>query len=148
MARDALQQLMADLSCPREAAMLESADIFRRYGPEYRAKFADRMPQSHLKLCRPSNSAGQRRWAGISPSVQRAGNWSTVIIPARIGIVPSAKMKKPRWLAQHAPLLLPVPYFLVTFTLPAELRCVARSHQQCLTTCSFKPLLPPCAGLA
>lgn len=35
------------------------------------------------------------------------------------------------WLArQQARLLLPVPYFLVTFTVPAELRRVIRSHQQ------------------
>jgi Putative transposase/Transposase zinc-binding domain len=34
-----------------------------------------------------------------------------------------------RWLEQQRALLLPVPYFLVTFTLPEELRPVARSHQ-------------------
>ena len=35
------------------------------------------------------------------------------------------------WLArQRARLLLPVPYFLVTFTVPAELRPFIRSHQQ------------------
>ena len=28
--------------------MLELAEIFRRYGQAYRAKFADRMPPSHL----------------------------------------------------------------------------------------------------
>jgi len=37
-----------------------------------------------------------------------------------------------RWLEQQRTLLLPVPYFLVPFTLPAELRPVARSHQHCL----------------
>jgi hypothetical protein len=34
------------------------------------------------------------------------------------------------WLAQQHHLLLPVPYFLVTFTLPAQLRAVARQHQR------------------
>src|SRR5713101_3168046 len=38
-----------------------------------------------------------------------------------------------RWLEQQRTLLLPVPYFLVTFTLPEELRYVARSHQQCIS---------------
>jgi len=28
--------------------MVELAEIFRRYGPAYRATFADRMPPSHL----------------------------------------------------------------------------------------------------
>jgi Transposase zinc-binding domain/Putative transposase len=39
-----------------------------------------------------------------------------------------------RWLAQPRALLLPVPYCLVTFTLPEALRPVARSHQQSLST--------------
>jgi hypothetical protein len=34
------------------------------------------------------------------------------------------------WLARQHNLLLPVPYFLVTFTLPSELREVARQHQR------------------
>src|SRR5437867_976403 len=33
----------------RSPAMLELAEIFRRHGPAYRAKFADRMPKSHLE---------------------------------------------------------------------------------------------------
>ena len=35
-----------------------------------------------------------------------------------------------QWLEQQQDLLLPVPYFLVTFTLPTELREAARSHQK------------------
>ena len=34
------------------------------------------------------------------------------------------------WLTRQHDLLLPVPYFLVTFTLPAELRAMARQHQR------------------
>jgi hypothetical protein len=35
-----------------------------------------------------------------------------------------------RWLATHRARLLPCPYFLVTFTLPQQLRAVARAHQR------------------
>ena len=35
-----------------------------------------------------------------------------------------------QWLAKQQQLLLKVPHFLVTFTLPAELRALARSHQK------------------
>lgn len=41
--------------------MLELAEIFRRYGPAYRAKFADRMPKSHLaaiEQCRTETLGG------------------------------------------------------------------------------------------
>ena len=34
------------------------------------------------------------------------------------------------WLAEQQNLLLPVPHFMVTFTLPDELRAVARSNQK------------------
>jgi hypothetical protein len=42
------------------------------------------------------------------------------------------------WLARQHDLLLPVPYFLVTFTLPAELRAVARHHQRRTYTLFFR----------
>jgi hypothetical protein len=41
------------------------------------------------------------------------------------------------WLAQQQALLLPVPYFLVTFTLPAELRAVTRQHPEALYSLLF-----------
>ena len=34
--------------------MVELADIFRRHGPEYRARFGDRMPPSHLAAMQAS----------------------------------------------------------------------------------------------
>ncbi len=42
------------------------------------------------------------------------------------------------WLAQQQELLLPVPYFLVTFTLPAQLRAVARQHPHRLYALLFR----------
>jgi hypothetical protein len=41
-------------------------------------------------------------------------------------------------LAQQQALLLPVPYFLVTFTLPAGLRAVARQHPRTIYTLLFR----------
>ncbi len=42
------------------------------------------------------------------------------------------------WLAQQQQLLLPVPYFLMTFTLPEGLRALARSHQKCVYNLLFR----------
>lgn len=45
--------------------MIELADIFRRYGPHYREKFAERMPASHrqamaaIEQCRTEALGGQ-----------------------------------------------------------------------------------------
>jgi Transposase zinc-binding domain len=46
------------------------------------------------------------------------------------------------WLAQQQDLLLPVPYFMVTFTLPAELREVARMHQNAIYALLFRASPP------
>jgi len=43
-----------------------------------------------------------------------------------------------RWLAQQQQLRLPVPYFMVTFTLPEELRGVARSQQKLVYNILFR----------
>ena len=42
------------------------------------------------------------------------------------------------WLARQQDLLLPVPYFLVTFTLPATLRELARQHQRWIYNLFFR----------
>jgi len=42
------------------------------------------------------------------------------------------------WLTQQQALLLPVPYFLVTFTLPAQLRALARRHPRRLYALLFR----------
>jgi hypothetical protein len=42
------------------------------------------------------------------------------------------------WLSRQQELLLPVPYFLITFTLPAELRDVAYRHQRSLYNLLFR----------
>jgi hypothetical protein len=42
------------------------------------------------------------------------------------------------WLDRQQDLLLPVPYFMVTFTLPAGLRWVTRSHQKTLYNLLFR----------
>jgi hypothetical protein len=42
------------------------------------------------------------------------------------------------WLEKQRNLLLPVTYFMVTFTLPHELRAVARSHQKIVYTILFR----------
>jgi Putative transposase/Transposase zinc-binding domain len=43
-----------------------------------------------------------------------------------------------RWLARQRELVLPVPYFHVTFTLPSELRRLVRSHQRALFGVLFR----------
>ena len=111
--------------------MPELADIFRRHGPEYLSRFSDRMLPSHIKAmerisdCRTQTMGGHvylcDRCAALRFSYHscknrhcpKCGNESTDL-----------------WLKKQLELLLPQTYFLVTFTLPEELRPIARSNQK------------------
>ena len=48
------------------------------------------------------------------------------------------------WLDQQQNLLLPIPYFMVTFTLPQELRAVARSNQKLIYNLLFRASSAAC----
>lgn len=111
--------------------MLELADIFRRYGPEYRARFKNRILPSHLRAmrdieeCRTEAMGGHVYFCDDCQELiysyhscknrhcPKCGNDSTEL-----------------WLQKQLELLVPEKYFLVTFTLPDGLRKTARSNQK------------------
>ena len=113
--------------------MLAFADLVRRHGPAYRAPCADRLLPSHLAAmeaiaqCRPAALGGHRSQCTACGELE----YRSHACKNRHG--PQGQhAAATRWLAPQRTLLLPVPYFLVTFTLPEELRPVARAPQHCL----------------
>jgi hypothetical protein len=111
--------------------MVEMADIFRRYGPQYRAKYGDRMLPSHgqamlsIERCRTPALGGHVYTCEACDETQYQYH------SCRNRHCPKCQNDKAQqWLEQQQGLLLPVPYFLVTVTLPSELRRVARSQQK------------------
>lgn len=113
--------------------MVELADIFLRHGPEYLDRFANRMPPSHIRAmhdivnCRTPLMGG-RAYQCQNPDCQKylfsyhsCGNRNC----PKCG-----QDRTEQWLKKQHKLLLPTHYFLVTFTLPAELRNIARSNQK------------------
>jgi len=109
----------------------ELADIFRQYGPNYRARFADRMPPSHLQALRDIERC---RTAALGGQVYHCPDCQETIYryhSCRNRHCPKCQNgKAAAWLSAQQDLLLPVPYFMLTFTLPQELRSLARAHQQ------------------
>jgi hypothetical protein len=62
---------------------------------------------------------------------------------------PTCQQDKTRaWLERQLDRLLPCPYFLITFTLPAELRALARSHQRVVYAALFEASSEALRGLA
>lgn len=111
--------------------MTTLGDIFRRYGPAYRARFGSSLSDSQLQAlqaiaqCRTEALGGQ---LFLCPACQTT-RYS--YHSCRNRHCPTCQQDaSERWLAEQQALLLPVPYFLVTFTLPAELRAVARQHPE------------------
>lgn len=118
---------------------LELAEVFRRYGPAYRQKYASRMPATHLKAMR---AVEQCRTQALGGQVYRCPNCEQLQYSyhsCRNRHCPKCQNENAQsWLERQQDLLLPVPYFLLTFTLPAAFNEVARSHQRLLYDLLFK----------
>jgi hypothetical protein len=119
--------------------MGELAEIFRIHGPAYRAPFGDRMLPSHrramqaIERCRTEALGGQVYHGETCLAYHDSSHSCT----NRHG--PTCQQDQAQqWLEQRRCLLLPVPHVLVTFTLPAEFRTLARRHQEPLDNILFR----------
>ncbi len=112
--------------------MLEVADIFREAGPAYRQVHATRLPPGQLKAMRDIE---QCRTAALGGHLEvcdrcKAQRYSYHSYHScRNRHCPKCHGEQTRrWLDTQRSRLLPVPYYLVTFTLPADLRPLARAQ--------------------
>jgi Putative transposase/Transposase zinc-binding domain len=119
--------------------MLEVADIFRLHGPQYRAQFGARMLPSHLRamqdieLCRTESLGGQVYYCAQCAE-QRYSYHS-----CKNRHCPKCQNEQANdWLQAQQSLLLPTHHFLVTFTLPGQLRAVTRSNQKPIYNLLFR----------
>jgi hypothetical protein len=119
--------------------MVEVAEIFRLHGPDYRAKFAARMLPSHLRAmqdieqCRTASLGGQLYFCAQCDQLRYSYH------SCKNRHCPKCQNEQANeWLKTQQSLLLPIPHFLVTFTLPAELRALARSHQKTIYNLLFR----------
>ena len=111
--------------------MTEMADILRARGPHYMASYGHRMPPSHkraiedITLCRTPPMGGNVYWCNPCNDYRYSYHSCKNRNCPKCGNDDAT-----RWLAAQQALLLPVPYFLVTSTLPQQLRPLARSNQK------------------
>ena len=123
----------------KAADRLELADIFQRYGPAYRARHGERLLPSHRRAMR---AIEQCRTAALGGQVATCAQCEQVQYQyhsCRNRHCPKCQHQQAQqWLATQQELLLPVPYFLLTFTLPAELRPFARQQQKLFYSLLFQ----------
>ena len=119
--------------------MVTLGEIFRRYGVQYRARFGHQMSAEQEQAMRAIEAC---RTGALGGHVYRCPACATTRYSyhsCRNRHCPTCQHHATQtWLAQQQALLLPVPYFLVTFTLPASLRPVARRAPRTIYTLLFR----------
>ena len=117
--------------------MLDLADILRRHWPAYLKKFGGRILPSHRRAvaamlrCRTPALGGQLYRCARCGKLHGAYHSCNHRACPKCGHHDATE-----WIAKQKTLLLPVPCFLLTFTVPAQLRPFIRAQQKL-----FYPLL-------
>jgi hypothetical protein len=118
--------------------MLSLADILRRHWPAYRARFGHAIPPAHraavkaISSCRTADRGGQLfrcDCGALHYAYHSCGHRACH---------QCGHGDAQAWAQRQQARLLPVPYFLVTFTVPEELRAVIRSHSHALYAALFR----------
>ena len=109
---------------------IELAEIFRQYGKSYCQKYANRMPSTHLKAIRAIEQCRTEALGGQVYRCPDCNHEQYSYHSCRNRHCPKCQNENAqKWLEKQLSMLLPVPYFLLTFTVPAGLNEVIRSHQ-------------------
>ena len=111
--------------------MLELADIFRAAGPRYREVHAGQMLPSHHRAMRDIVACRTPVLGGSLYKCDDCGALGYSYHSCRNRHCPKCQEERAQnWLERTRTRLLPCDHYLLTFTLPAQLRPVARSNQQ------------------
>ena len=99
------------------------ADVLRRYGEQYLERFGATMPGEHKKVLHAISACRTGELGTVLYACQSCGTIHAVGRSCGNRHCPTCQQDKTQaWLEKQTDRLLPCPYFLVTFTLPAELR--------------------------
>ena len=111
--------------------MLEVAEIIRLHGATYLARFADRILPCHRRALRDLEACRTPALGGHVHQCDHCGRQVYAYHSCRNRHCPKChRDQTDRWLTAQRARLLPCAYYLLTFTLPDQLRPLARSHQK------------------
>jgi len=114
------------------------ADIFREYGPEYLGTYRESIPLNHRKVI---GAIIKCRTEGCGVNVygcEECGKPAFVFCSCGNRHCPTCQNHKTRqWLEKQLNRELPGHHFMVTFTVPEQLRRFMRSHQRIVYTALF-----------
>ena len=118
---------------------LEIADIFRCAGPAYRATHAGHLSLQQLKVMTAIEHCRTPALGGHVEACTDCGHWRVAYNSCRNRHCPKCQGAAARtWLAEREADLLPVGYFHVVFTLPAEIATIAFHNKAALYDLLFR----------
>ncbi|BCH15474.1 IS91 family transposase [Mesorhizobium sp. L-2-11] len=120
-------------------ASIEVADIFRTAGPAYRAAHAGHLTLQQLKVMSAIEHCRTAALGGHVEACEDCGHWRIAYNSCRNRHCPKCQGAAARtWLAEREADLLPVGYFHVVFTLPAEVADIAFHNKAAVYDLLFK----------
>lgn len=124
------------------------AEVVRRHGPRYMQRFGATMLPSHVRALHDIIRCRTPALGGHLAECGACGREHLLYHSCRNRACPQCGHDAAeRWVARQRDFLLPVPYFHVVFTLPAELRRLVRSHQKELLPVLFRAAFDSLAKL-
>jgi hypothetical protein len=107
------------------------AEVVHRYGPAYLARFGSRVPREHRKVLGAIAACRTGDLGTVVYACSSCGHHHRTAQSCGNRHCPTCQHHKgQQWLHNQQQRLLPTPYFLITFTLPAEVRRFVRRHQR------------------
>ncbi len=117
----------------------EVADIFRSSGPGYRAAHAGHLNLIQLKVMSAIENCRTAALGGHVEACEDCGHWRIAYNSCRNRHCPKCQGAAARtWLATREADLLPVGYFHVVFTLPAEIADIAYQNKAVIYDLLFR----------
>jgi hypothetical protein len=119
--------------------MIEMAEVFHRYGSQYREKYGERMPASHRRAMTAIEQCRTEALGGHVYYCEACDETLYSYHSCKNRHCPKCQNEHAQqWLLRQQELLLSTPYFMVTFTLPADLKQLARSNQKTVYNILFR----------
>jgi hypothetical protein len=119
--------------------MVTLGEIFRQYGPQYLERYADRLAASQRQALRAIAACRTEALGGHVYHCAACDETRYSYHSCRNRHCPQCQhAAAQRWLREQQALLLPAPYFLLTFTLPAALRSVAQQQPRLIYNLLFR----------
>ena len=119
--------------------MIELAEVFRQHGAAYRKKYASRMLPSHLRAMSDIENCRTEAMGGHVYRCPECGRRGYSYHSCKNRHCPKCQGRSAQaWLEKQDVLRLPVPYFMLTFTLPEALRGIARRNQKIIYHLLFR----------